>query len=160
MQLIAPTYFLSVTGHINFNIKILEILAMELIRKYSKEMKIGKILHEARLSTGETWELPVHSLLHMWCVHAYSFFLNGPKTRSKSARCERVLLSVPWAALFIHEQKSECLLRRWGQGKASISRFSILSQCTTTQCELCWSRAPNAIYSRKGADGIIHRLAR
>lgn len=52
MQLIAPTSFLGITGHINFNIKILEILAMEIITKYSKEMKTGRILHAAGLSRG------------------------------------------------------------------------------------------------------------
>lgn len=52
MQLIAPISFLGITGHINFNIKILEILAMEIITKYSKEMKTGRILHAAGLSRG------------------------------------------------------------------------------------------------------------
>lgn len=52
MQLIAPISFLGITGHINVNIKILEILAVEIITKYSKEMKTGRILHAARLSRG------------------------------------------------------------------------------------------------------------
>lgn len=40
IELIVYAYFLEITDHINFNIKILEI-AMKIIRKYSEEMTTG-----------------------------------------------------------------------------------------------------------------------
>lgn len=65
MQQIVSINVLGITGHINFNVKILETFAMEIIMKYSKEIKTGKILHATRLNIGcvgemHAWEISVH----------------------------------------------------------------------------------------------------
>lgn len=91
MQQIVSINVLGITGHINFNVKILETFAMEIIMKYSKEIKTGKILHATRLNIGcvgemHAWELSVHWLIQVWFVHAYSFFLNGPRCHKQISK--------------------------------------------------------------------------
>lgn len=156
IQLIAYAYFLEITDHINFNNKILKI-----IRKYSEEMTTGgPNIHAARLSAGEV--SVICRLRSYLCAHcsicgvpmlALSF-KTVPKPKQISKTWKR-LFSLPWTALLTHEHPSECLLKRWGQGRhfPSLSR---LSQWVT-QHQLCWNLAPNAIYQHKGADGIIYR---
>lgn len=90
MQQIVSINVLGITGHINFNVKILETFAMEIIMKYSKEIKIGKIFHATRLNIGcvsdmYAWELSVHRLVCSCLLFLFKWPLT-PETNQQEVK--------------------------------------------------------------------------
>lgn len=128
MQLIAPTCFFRILSHISFS------ACYGNCQEMFNRNKLRKIHPVARLNIGSApvicvlGESSVPSLLQVCFVLAYSFFLNGPEVRNKSARKKNVLFSLPWTALLIHERISGCLLRKRGQSRPFPSLYTLI-QC-------------------------------
>lgn len=133
IQLTTLTYLLGKVSHISFDVCYGNCQEMFKRNEIREDPSRGQTKHRLSVSDvharGVICSFSASGLVCSCLLFLFKWPLK-PETNQQDRKMS--CFSLPWTVLFIHEQISECLLRRQDQGKNSCNHMIrvLLEQCT------------------------------